>query len=111
VHELTLIDQDRTNNKTEGWNHRFSELAGHEHPTIWTLVTKIRLEVAVNETNLAQHNIGTYEHEKTKNMYDKMQKKLKTVCEKYDNGNCNIKNFLKSVSNIINYNKVILRFV
>ncbi|KAF0706114.1 MULE domain-containing protein [Aphis craccivora] len=69
VHETTLNNKDRTNNRTEGWNHRFSKLVGHNHPTIWTLIYKIRLEVASDETKLAQNNIGGCEPKKKKTHY------------------------------------------
>jgi len=34
VYQTTLDNGHRTNNETEGWNHRFSKLVGHNHPSI-----------------------------------------------------------------------------
>ncbi|KAE9545182.1 hypothetical protein AGLY_000725 [Aphis glycines] len=51
VHAATINDEARTNNSIEGWNHRFSKLVGQNHPTVWTMVNKIRLEIAADETN------------------------------------------------------------
>ncbi|KAF0715939.1 Uncharacterized protein FWK35_00032544 [Aphis craccivora] len=58
VNESTLNDEKRTNNSTEGWNLRFSKLVGQTHPTIWTIINKIKLEVASDETKLAQIELG-----------------------------------------------------
>ncbi|CAK9296060.1 unnamed protein product [Gordionus sp. m RMFG-2023] len=35
VNESTLSDEERTNNQCEGWNHRFSNLVGNKHQSIW----------------------------------------------------------------------------
>lgn len=103
VHESTLRNEDRTNNRTEGWNHRFSKLVGHNHPTVWTLITKIRLEVASDETKMAQDDIGRYEPKKKHTIYEKMQIKLITLCEDYKNGKRNLENFLTAVAHTIRY--------
>lgn len=58
VHAATFNDEARTYNSTEGWNHRFSKLVGQNHPTVWTMVSKIRLEIAADETKLAQESLG-----------------------------------------------------
>lgn len=41
VHEVSLSDEHRTNNSTKGWNNRFSNLVGHNHPYLWTLIKKL----------------------------------------------------------------------
>lgn len=58
VHLTTLNDNDRTNNQTEGWNHRFSKLVNQTHPSIWHLIEKMRLEVVVDSTQLLQRELG-----------------------------------------------------
>lgn len=37
---------------TEGWNNRFSKLCGHNHPTIWKLIRKMKIECAADEAKL-----------------------------------------------------------
>lgn len=103
VHETTLNNKDRTNNRTEGWNHRFSKLVAHNHPTIWTLISKIRLEVAFEETKLAQNDIGRYKPKKEHTIHEKMQIRLVTLCEEYKNGKRSLENFLSAVSHTIRY--------
>jgi len=58
VHEVTLNDGQRTNNQTEGWNHRFSKLVNRSNPSIWLLIEKMRLELEVNEVKVGQRDIG-----------------------------------------------------
>lgn len=52
MHETTLSDCDRTNNQTESFNNRFSNLVGHNHPTVWTILKKIMLLIAADEKKL-----------------------------------------------------------
>jgi len=66
VHDSILNDEERTNNSIEGWNNRFSKLVGQTHPTIWTILAKIRLEVAADETKLAQIELGVSQQKRQK---------------------------------------------
>jgi len=79
VYQTTLDNGHRTNNETEGWNHRFSKLVGHNHPSIWSLIKKMRLELSSDETKLAQFVIGNLSKKKKK----KLMKKCKKNCIKY----------------------------
>ncbi|KAF0762863.1 Uncharacterized protein FWK35_00005797, partial [Aphis craccivora] len=103
VHESTINDEERTNNSTEGWNNRFSKLVGQTHPTIWTIIAKIRLEVAADETKLAQIQLGVPQQKRKKTEYKKIQIQLKKLCEDYDNGIRDIENFLTTISYTIRY--------
>jgi len=67
VHLTTLNDDDRTNNQTERWNHRFSKLVNQTHPSIWHLIEKMRLEVVVDKTHLLQRELGQRQPPKKKN--------------------------------------------
>jgi len=42
----------------------FSKLVGYNHPSIWTLIKKMRLELFSDETKLAQFAIGNFNHTK-----------------------------------------------
>lgn len=95
VHETTLNNLERTNNQTEGFNYRFSKLVSYNHPSIWILIKKIRLEIDSDLTKIAQLDIGNLQPKKKKKMYEKMQEKLYLLCSNYDN---NIENFLNAVA-------------
>jgi len=104
VHEVTLNDGQRTNNQTEGWNHRFSKLVNRSHPSIWLLIEKMRLELGVDEVKIGQRDIGQ-PLAKKKKMYIGMQEKLKKICEEYKNNERSIENFLKCIAlTFINFN-------
>ncbi|CAI6348009.1 unnamed protein product [Macrosiphum euphorbiae] len=90
VHLTTLNDNNRTNNQTEGWDHRFSKLFNQTHPFIWHLIEKMRLEVVVDSTHLLQRELG-----------QPPPKKLKILTAEYHNGDRTINNFLHAISNVI----------
>ena len=46
VHGVTLVDQPRTNNVSEGWNNEFQSLVGQSHPTVWKLIEYLQVECA-----------------------------------------------------------------
>lgn len=58
VNSATLKGKEKTNNATEGWNNRFSNLIGKNHPDIWTLIIKMRQEVAADKTKMEQMMAG-----------------------------------------------------
>ncbi|KAF0683204.1 Uncharacterized protein FWK35_00036890, partial [Aphis craccivora] len=101
VMETTLRDGNRTNNQCEGWNHRFSNLVTHNHPSIWTLIKKMRLEIAADETKIAQRELGTLDPPRKKPKYVKVQEKLKLLCLEYINGEKELDIFLIAIANII----------
>jgi len=103
THDLTLADSDRTNNQTEGWNNRFSRLVGHKHPSIWVLITKMRLEIAADETKLAQQSLGLLSNKKKLPHYEKNQNILKNLCLDIKEGNKNLPEFLTAVSHTIRF--------
>jgi len=98
VHDATLNDEHRTNNTNEGWNHRFSNLVGHNHPSIWTLIKKIRLEVAVDDTKIRQYNLGNIQPIKKRKITVKKQMILKKLCIDYKEKKRTIENFLEAIS-------------
>lgn len=103
THDLTLEDSDRTNNQTEGWNNRFSRLVGHKHPSIWVLITKMRLEVATDETKLAQQSLGLLSNKRKLPHYEKNQKLLKNLCLEIKEGNKSLPEFLTAIVHTIRF--------
>ncbi|VVC27111.1 Hypothetical protein CINCED_3A004906 [Cinara cedri] len=77
VHAATIEDEAQTNNSAEGWNHRFSKFVGQNHSTVWTMVSKIRLEITADETKLAQESLGVVQ--KKRYINEDIKKKIKTV--------------------------------
>lgn len=50
VHDAKMNDEVRTNNSIWGC---FSKLVHQNHPTVWTMISKIRLEISTDEAKLA----------------------------------------------------------
>ncbi|KAK4879594.1 hypothetical protein RN001_007740 [Aquatica leii] len=99
VHQATLQGQDRTNNQTEGWNNRFSNLVGENHPTVWKLISKMRQEVAADLTKIEQNNLGVIAKKK-KNVYEDMQRRLNNLCMQYEG---DVGRFLLAVGHTIRF--------
>jgi hypothetical protein len=58
VHESTLNEEHQTNNICERWNNRFKHVVGHNHPTIWKLIYKMRQEISVDIAKIELNDIG-----------------------------------------------------
>lgn len=103
VHESTVHDLERTNNDTEGWNHRFKNLVGHSHPSIYLLIRKIRQEVAVDETKVQQALSGQCHVKRKRAKYEKLQAILKNLCLQYAAGQKSVEDFLKAIGHSIRF--------
>ncbi|KAL4131907.1 hypothetical protein QTP88_009141 [Uroleucon formosanum] len=73
------------------------EDVNHKHPTIWTLVTKMRHENAADETKVTQRQLGTIGPPLKNKRYDI----LKHLCEECSDGNRDIPIFLNAIANFI----------
>ena len=47
VFDATLNNQARTNNLCESWNNGFSQLVGHDHPSVWLLIDAMRKDAVM----------------------------------------------------------------
>lgn len=103
VHETTLASGERTNNQCEGWNNRFSNLVGKDHPNIWVLIKKIRLEVAADQTKMAQDEIAALSATRKRNVFQELQRRLKKLCEQYNQGTRSIEDFLVTIGHTIRF--------
>ncbi|CAH0561756.1 unnamed protein product [Brassicogethes aeneus] len=97
VHEATLSDENRTNNLTEGWNNRFSNLVGQNHPSVWLLIKKMRMELAVDSAKLQNANLEP-DVKRKRPSYQVLQERLKLLCQQYNNKVRDMKSFLNAIS-------------
>lgn len=106
VNSATLKGKEKTNNATEGWNNRFSNLIGKNHPDIWTLIIKMRQEVAADKTKMEQMTAGKMATKTKRTQYHMLKRRLKTLCEQYKNSNSpnKIEVLLNGISNNIGFN-------
>lgn len=103
VNMTTIAGEERTNNRVEGWNHRFSNIVGHDHPVVWTLIKKMRLEEAADQTKLQQYRLGVLTKKTKLGVYANMQKRLKALCEEYRNGTRTLEDFIRAIGHTIRF--------
>jgi len=61
----------------------------------------MRMEIAADETKIAQRELGTLNPPRKKPKYVRMQEKLKLLCLEYINGEKELDIFLIAIANII----------
>jgi hypothetical protein len=77
MHQVTLDDQPRTNNISEGWNNKFSSLVGEQHPSVWKLIETLQQECERVTTILLQNERGIRPTNRCKKkVYTELQKRL-----------------------------------
>jgi len=84
-------------------NYRFSKLEGQPHPTIWTIIVKIRLKIAADETKLDQIQLRVPQQKRQKTVYKEIQIQLKKLCDDYFNDIRDIENILTAISYTISH--------
>ena len=80
VHDLTMRDQDRTNNFCEAWNHGFQSIVGHNHPTVWRLIDCIKEDEAQTRMMLIQEAHGQPPRKRVRRTTKDLQDCLKNLC-------------------------------
>ena len=98
MHQVTLDDQTRTNNISEGWNNKFSLLVGEQHTSVWKLIETLQQECERVTTILLQNERGIRPTKRFKKVYTELQKRLCNLCEDRKSGNKTIAEFLRGVS-------------
>ena len=90
-------EEDRTNNRLEGWHNRLNRLAGRDHPNLFQLITLLQKEEAVTEFKILQLQAGGPEMQK-RAKWQRMDKRIKRLQEKFVAGQLSIADFMESVS-------------
>lgn len=97
-HDVTLANQPRTNNICEGFNNKFMQLVGQDHPTIWKLIEVLQAECARVSTVMLQDDRGIRPKKRTKKVYTELQNRLHNLCQDIASGRKTIPQFLRGVS-------------
>ena len=95
MHEVTLANQPRTNNVSEGWNNKFRNLVGQSHPTVWKLIECLQAECARVSAVLLQDERGVRPKKRIKKVYTELQGRLHNLCEDRSLGRKSIPDFLR----------------
>ena len=98
MHDVTLADQPRTNNVSEGWNNKFQSLVGQSHPTVWKLIECLQVECARVSDVLLQDECCVRPKKRVKKVYTELQGRLRNLCEDRSSGRKSITDFLRGVS-------------
>jgi len=80
IHDATLADKDCTKNLCESWNCGFTNLVGHHHPSLWTLVEALQQDEALATTAIIQKARGQPPVKRVKRSTQQLQSRLLSHC-------------------------------
>jgi hypothetical protein len=103
VYEATLSAADRTNNQSEGWNHKHLHIVGHKHPTIWRSIAAFQADNATVATSILQNATGNPPKKKVKRATQDYQKRLHNLCLANSQKQKTTEEFLRGVGHAIRY--------
>lgn len=97
-HQVTMMNQPRTNNASEGWNNKFHSLVGQDHPCVWKLIENLQRECARVSSILLQDERGVRPKKRVKKVYVELQVRLRNLCEDRISERRTLPEFLRGVS-------------
>jgi hypothetical protein len=103
VRQATINNSERTNNETEGYNHRLKNIIGHSHPGVFSLIKIIRQEFIVDETKIQHAALGHVTRKKKTSKYEKTQNLLRNLCISHQRGEKSLEEFLKAIGHTIRF--------
>ena len=101
VHDLTLRNDDRTNNYYEAWNNGFSRIVGHSHPSVWQLIQFLKEDEAQTRMVLLQNAHGQPPAKRVRRVTRDLQERLQNLCRARATGNKTIEEFLCGIGHCI----------
>ena len=101
VHDLTLQNDDRTNNFCEAWNHGFSKIVGHSHPSVWRLIQCLQEDEAQTRMLILQNARGQPPVKRVRRVTEDLQERLHNLCRARATGEKTIEEFLRGIGHCI----------
>lgn len=102
VHQATVNDTHRTNNICESsWNNGFRHLVGHSNPGLWNVIQCLQKDHTLVSTEVERINRGEPSSKRVRKASANLQKRLKTLCQQYDDGRKTLSEFLNAVGQCI----------
>lgn len=99
VTKRVAADLPRSNNSIEGFHSALKSSITSTHPNIWKLCTSMKGECSRSETkNLHRLRGDQIVQKKT---YVQLTERIKRVLSQYDPTNCNVRDFLTNLANVI----------
>jgi len=103
VYEVTLNEQDRTNNLCEAWNYGFAQLIEHNHPSVWVLLDGLRKDSILVSTAIEQDAQGQPPRKRLKHATKILKERLLNLCRGHQNGGKTMEELLSAVAHTIRY--------
>jgi len=100
-HETTLAGRERTNNVCEGWNNAFANMVGHQHPSLWALLSALQHDQAMVATALLQHMRGQPPAKRTRRAVQQQQQRLHKLCCERRDGTRSLESTLRAVGHCV----------
>jgi len=101
VHNATVNDRSRTNNVCESWNNSHSHLVGHHNPGLWHSIICLQKDQTSALTEIERHRVGDPSRKRVRRETVHLQKKLKMLCQQFDDGEKDIPEFMDTVGHYI----------
>ena len=101
VHCTTLEGGDRTNNQCESFNNAFKQLVGCSNPSLWLVSECIWEDIRMVSIDIVRASRGVLPKKRIKKGTMIHQRQVKRLCEKYNNKEKNLQQFLKAIGKSI----------
>ena len=105
VHDCTINDIDRTNNFCESRNNGFACSVGHNHPSLWRLITHLKEDEALVRMEILQTARGQPPSKRQRKGSKILQEKLKALCMDHLNDQKSLVEFLQAIGHCIRIHK------
>ena len=101
VFDATMRQEDRTNNICEAWNQGFSQLVGHDHPSVFRLLSHIKEDEALTRVHILQEAHGQPPRKRVKRQTKDLQERLQYLCQQRVSGDKTMIEFLRAIGHTI----------
>ena len=103
VHRITLEGHPRTNTVCEGWNNKYRNLVGHQHPSIWKSIHTLQGEQNAVQTTVIQHLSGQPPCKRVRRATRVLQERLTLLCNDFAGGRRTLTDLLRGVGHSIRF--------
>lgn len=98
VHDKSL----RTNNRLEGWHHRFNRYLGKHHPGVFEFILALKAEQSIVEQEIQQMRLGARPKPRRRK-YRLLDDRLDRLTDSFKSGNVTVNEFLNAVRHIVHH--------
>ena len=103
VRDITINEEDRTNNICKAWNIGYQKLVGHKHPSFWTSIESIRKDEALASASIIQDQTGNPPAKRVRRKTKQLQRRLKNLCLNISEGRKILQECLRGIGYTIQF--------